>query len=41
MAFSGGMSKAKYATLSRAERLVYWTLVVIVAAFIGYMWFLY
>lgn len=41
MAFPGGMNKAMYATLSKTERLIYWALIFIVAAFIGYMWFLY
>lgn len=35
-----GMSKERYEAMPKAQRWVYWLLVIAVGCFIGYMWFL-
>ena len=35
------MSDAKYASLTKSQKRLYWLLIVAAGAFIGYMWFFY
>lgn len=35
------MSKERYDSLSKVQKIAYWSIVIVAVAFIAYMWFFY
>lgn len=35
------MSKERYDSLTKGQKIAYWTIVTVAGVFIGYMWFFY